>query len=279
MSQSVVSEAVANLEDALQVRLLDRRPHGVEPTVYAEALLRRGTAVFDELREAIKDIELLSDASAGEVRVACPEIVAAGLMAGVVERLSKSHPHIVMRIVDATVASLEFRQLRERDVDLVVTRVPSGFSDEDLSVETLFDDPHVVVAGAGSRFARRRGLTLADLADEPWILPPSPVVLEVLGEAFAAAGLRVPAERISTSSIPLRSQLLATGRFLTVLPHSALRFTARQWPVRALAVPLKAKPRPIAIVSLRNRTVGPAVQLFVDELRAAARSFAPRARA
>jgi DNA-binding transcriptional LysR family regulator len=276
MSQSVVSEAVANLEDALQVRLLDRRPHGIEPTVYAAALLKRGTVVFDELREAIKDIELLSDATHGEVRIACPEILSAGLLAGVVERFTQRHPQAVVRLSDANVASLEFRQLQERNVDLVVTRVPSGFADDDLDVEILFDDPHVAVAGVASRWVRRRRLTLADLAGEPWILPPSPVVLDVFEEAFAAEGLDAPAARISTSSILMRSRLLATGRFLTVLPRSVLRYTAKPWPVRALPVELKAAPRPIAIVTLKDRTISPAVQLFVEELRAAAKAFAPR---
>jgi DNA-binding transcriptional LysR family regulator len=54
MSQPSISEAVAKLEDTLRVRLLDRGPRGIEPTIYARALLKRGSVVFDELREAIK---------------------------------------------------------------------------------------------------------------------------------------------------------------------------------------------------------------------------------
>jgi hypothetical protein len=37
MSQSAVSEAIANLEQALQVRLLDRSPQGIAPTIYADS--------------------------------------------------------------------------------------------------------------------------------------------------------------------------------------------------------------------------------------------------
>src|SRR5215475_8136595 len=69
-SQSVVSEAIANLEGALRVRLLDRNPRGIVPTLYAQALLKRGNAVFDELKQGVKDIEFLADPSTGEVRVA-----------------------------------------------------------------------------------------------------------------------------------------------------------------------------------------------------------------
>ena len=55
------------------MRLLDRSPRGVEPTIYAEALLKRGDVVFDELRQGIRDIEFLTNPAAGEVRIGCPE--------------------------------------------------------------------------------------------------------------------------------------------------------------------------------------------------------------
>src|SRR3954463_8533266 len=69
MSQPAVSAVVANLEGALGVKLFDRHPQGVVPSVYGEALLRRGTAAFDELKQGIRDIEGLADPSAGEVHV------------------------------------------------------------------------------------------------------------------------------------------------------------------------------------------------------------------
>ena len=79
MSQPAVSEAIASLEATLQVRLLDRGPRGIEPTIYAQALLKRGTVVFDELRQGIRDIEYLADPATGEVRIGCPESLAAGM--------------------------------------------------------------------------------------------------------------------------------------------------------------------------------------------------------
>jgi DNA-binding transcriptional LysR family regulator len=72
VSQPAVSDAIANLEAALAVRLLDRGPQGVKPTIYADALLKRGDVVFDELRQGIRDIEFLANPAAGEVRVDVP---------------------------------------------------------------------------------------------------------------------------------------------------------------------------------------------------------------
>jgi DNA-binding transcriptional LysR family regulator len=185
-SQSVVSEAIANLESALRVRLLDRSPKGIEPTIYAKALLKRGDIIFDELREGIKDIEALADSTSGEIRIACTEFLAAGLITDAIDGFSLRYPESVCRVADVDSTTLDYRQLHERSVDLMVTRIPNALSDDDLTIEILFDDPHFVVTGAKSEWASRRSVTLADLVDEPWIIPASLVVNEILREAFDA---------------------------------------------------------------------------------------------
>jgi len=272
-TQSVVSDAIANLESALGVRLLDRSAKGVEPTVYAKTLLKRTDVVFDELRAGVKDIEALASSTSGEVRIACPEFLAGGLIPDAVDGFSRLYPDIVCRVTDVDSTTLEFRQLQERSADLMVARVPASFSDDDLSVETLFDDPHVIVVGADSPWAGRRSVTLADLAGEPWIIPASLIVRDILAEAFEAERLKVPDGRIVSSFVLMRNHLLATGRFLTVLPVSVLQYNARQWGLRALPIKLGGRPRPIAIVMLKNRSVSPSVRLFVEHLRGTAKSY------
>jgi DNA-binding transcriptional LysR family regulator len=272
-TQSVVSDAIANLETALGVRLLDRSTRGVEPTIYAKTLLKRVNVVFDELREGVRDIEALADSTAGEVRIACPEFLAGGLIPDVVDGFSRRYPNIVCQVAEADATTLEFRQLQERIVDLMVARVPAAFSDDDLNIEILFDDPHVVVVGAKNPWMKRRNVTLADLAGEPWIIPASLIVREIMKEAFAAQGLSVPEGKIISSFVLMRNHLLATGRFLTVLPISALKYNAKQWQLRALPIKLGTKPRPIAIIMLKNRSVSPAVQLFIEQLRQTAKNY------
>ena len=107
MSQSAVSEAIAHLEDALRVRLLDRSARGIEPTIYANVLLKRGHAVFDELQQGIKDIEFLTDPSAGEVRLACTEMLSYGFLPAVIDQMSRRHPQVAVRVTPLNTESLE----------------------------------------------------------------------------------------------------------------------------------------------------------------------------
>jgi DNA-binding transcriptional LysR family regulator len=271
MSQPAVSEAIANLEDALRVRLLDRSSRGIEPTIYAHALLKRGKVVFDELREGVRDIEFLADPTAGEVRVVSGNMLAAGLLPAVIARFSRRYPQIVVRMMQASTETLEFRELRDRKVDLMLARLPKTVMADDLDIEMLYDDPHRVVVGARSPWARRRKVTLAELVDEPWIFTPNQVVTEMIDEAFKARGLEVPRARVSAGPLLLRNHLLATGRFLTALPDSVLRYNAKQWSLKVLPIDLGVVPRSVAIITLRNRTVSPVVQLFIDHVRAVAK--------
>jgi len=155
MTQSAVSRSIAELERAVGVSLLDRNARGVEPTAYGRALLDGGTAVFDDLRQAVKNIQFLADPAAGEVRIGSIVPVAASLVAAVVDRVSRRHPRIVFHLVTAQTDALH-RELHERKLDLLVARKLGSAADERQDFEFLFDESHVVAAGTQSPWARRR---------------------------------------------------------------------------------------------------------------------------
>jgi DNA-binding transcriptional LysR family regulator len=100
ISHPVVSRSISDLEHTLGVRLLERNPRGVELTAYGRAMLNRSHAAFDELRQGVKDIEFLSDPTAGEVRIGTTPAIAASFVSAVIDRLSRRYPRIVFRVVD-----------------------------------------------------------------------------------------------------------------------------------------------------------------------------------
>jgi DNA-binding transcriptional LysR family regulator len=276
VSQSAVSEVIANLEHTLGVRLLDRSSQGVEPTMYGDALLKRAIAAFDELKQGISDIEFLADPTAGELRIGCAESVAAAIVTPVGRKLYQQYPRVILHVEQLTTPTLELPRLRERSLDIVLARLvkPIANEDNDLNVDTLFNDQSVVVAGSHSRWSRRRQIDLAELVNEPWVLPPPDSWNStIIAEAFRARGLDAPKICSITYSVHLRASLSATGPFLTALPISMLRSNASRYSVKILPVDLPPRPWPVAIVSLKNRTLSPVAQLFVDHVRAFAKSM------
>ena len=168
VSQPAVSEVIANLEHVVGVRLLDRTSQGVVPTIYGRALLKRSAADFDELRQAIRDIEFISNPTSGELRLACPESVAAAVLPPVIDELSRKYPLVTLHVTQVKSPSQQFAELRERNLDVVLARLlPAPTEDlDDLNVDVLFNDKLVVVVGANSPWARRRKIVLSDLVDE-----------------------------------------------------------------------------------------------------------------
>src|SRR5215510_16377577 len=235
VSQPAVSDAIANLEAALAVRLLDRSPQGVKPTIYADALLKRGDVIFDELRQGIRDIEFLANPKVGEVHVGCSETLMTGFLPAVIECLSRRYPEIVVHAVNVQPSATEYRQLRDREVDLMLGRIFEPVSHDEVHTEILFEDRYLVVAGAASQWARRRKITLAELVNEPWIdMPQTSIFGSLLTAAFFAHGLPAPRKSVVSFSHHLRNELLATGRFLTIVAGSVLEANAEGWNLKAL---------------------------------------------
>jgi len=272
VTQPAVSEVVAGLEDAFGVRLFDRGPLGVEPTVYGRALLKRGVAAFDELRQGIRDIEFLVDPTKGEVRLGCTDSLAGGLLAPFVEKFCRRYPGVVITVEPIQMPTLALPELHARKLDVVVSRLSKPQADDPfgdgLDVEILFEDEAIVAAGANSRWARRRKITLADLRDASWVgTPQDTLTRTLLDRAHQSANLPPPAMRVTTYSVQLRAHLLATGDFLAAMPKSMLKLNDECRGLKQLPVGLPGPRFPVAIVTLKGRTVTPAVGLFLDMLR------------
>ena len=263
VSQPVVSRAIADLEHALGIRLLDRTPHGVEPTVYGRTLLIRGLAVFDELRSSVKDIKFLTDPTAGELRIGSTQGIANGVLVAILDRLSTQRPRLAFQVKVGDTAALLTHDLRERNIDLFFGRL-WDIKEDDLNTEILFEEPFFVVAGINSRWARCRKLALKDLTGEAWALPPADSNAGALfREPFRASGLAIPHVAVASYGHHLTNALVSTGRFLTMLPGAYLKFNGKRFGLKALPVKLPVPPQPIGIVTLKNRTLSPLAQLFV----------------
>jgi DNA-binding transcriptional LysR family regulator len=131
------------------------------------------------------------------------------------------------------------------------------------------------VAAAENPWSRRRRVGLADLMNEPWTLPPPDSPHGAWAAAdFRAAGLDVPRATVITYTDIARVALVTKGRFLTIAGASAV--TGFHTTIKALPIELTAHAS-AGIVTLKNRTLTPVAQLFLDCAREGAKAM-PRRR-
>jgi DNA-binding transcriptional LysR family regulator len=223
VSQPAVSKAVADLEHATGLRLLDRSRQGAEATPYGAALINCGVAIFDELRHGIQEIDFLADPTAGELRIAATEWLAAAVVAPVIERFNRQYPRMTFHVVSGDLDTQLYRTMLERNVELAISRIARPLP-EKYSAETLFHDSLVVAAGIDNPLTRRRRIELAYLMDEAWVLQP----LERFFWCAGRRGLSWGRDRVSAAHGRHHlAQSAQRNACHWTFPHSSPRFLAQ----------------------------------------------------
>jgi DNA-binding transcriptional LysR family regulator len=114
ISQPAISKAIADLEHTIGLRLLDRSRLGIEATEYGRALVRRAIAIFDELKQGVKELEYLADPAVGELRIGTSESMAAGILPVILHQFSRRYPRVRVHVAQVVFAPTQYRELRDR---------------------------------------------------------------------------------------------------------------------------------------------------------------------
>jgi DNA-binding transcriptional LysR family regulator len=205
-------------------------------------------------------------------------VLAEGFVMAVIERLSQYYPRVVYQLMPSGRLAV-CNELRARRFELGFMGGLEPGQQEDIDAEVLFEEPLIVVAGLDNPWVRRRKITLADLINEPWTWsPPGGVIHSSVVNAFRASGLEPPRPTILTEAINVRARLAATRGFLTVAYASMLTFPAKHEWLRPLAVELPNTHLPVGMIRLKNRTLSPLAQLFIECARDIAKPLPKRKR-
>jgi DNA-binding transcriptional LysR family regulator len=161
MSQPAISKAIADMEHVLGASLLERSSRGVELTESGRILVARGRVIFDEVREGLKDIAAVADPTQGDLRIGIADVLTV-VVAEIIADLSSKYPRVTYQVT-INDADTTLRQLRERELDVVLTRWNPATTPDDLSFEILFHSPLAVLANKSHPLAKRKKLNLKDL--------------------------------------------------------------------------------------------------------------------
>ncbi|HUP86530.1 MAG TPA: LysR family transcriptional regulator [Acidimicrobiales bacterium] len=237
--QSNVSTHIARLEKELGATLVDRSAGRL--TEEGQAVVDRARRIEAELEAIIADVASMRSNVTGRVRVGIIGTTARWLVPKLLDEMGDRHRGVAMEIVDATSTSLE-PQLVNGRLDLAVVNLP--LPAPELTTSPLFDEDLLLFVPAGSPFAERGALDVADLADIELFLPPRGTSFrDLLDAAAKKAGITLRA-RAELDGLRLIASLAIAGQGAAVLPSTA--------------VPehLQGETRPITVTGLPRREVG-----------------------
>ena len=270
MTQPAASKQIKDLEEMLDVRLFERLPRGMEPTIYGETMIRHARMALTSLALAHDDIVALRAGLAGQVEVGVIMSPAMGLLPRAIARIKEQAPLLRIGVPVESSNVLLVKQQRGT-LDIMIGRNLEKDESTGLIYEELTEEPACAVVRPGHPLLENRQLELKDIADRPWILPPPGSILRHRFDMmFRRAGLAPPVNVVDTTALLLITALLQQTDSLHVMPQEVAQYYASLNVMRILPIELPCKMDAFGIIRQQDHLLSPGADLLLKAVRAAA---------
>ncbi|WP_426105092.1 LysR family transcriptional regulator [Massilia sp. TSP1-1-2] len=270
MTQPAASKQVKDLEEMLDVRLFDRLPRGMEPTMYGETMIRHARMALTSLALAHDDIVALKAGLAGQVEVGVIMTPAMSLLPRAIANVKKVAPMLRIEAhVEASNVLLD--RLQRGTLDFMIGRILEKENSSGLVYEELTEEPACAVVRVGHPLLQVEKLSLEDIYDKAWILPPHGSILRHRFDMmFRRAGLDVPVNVVDTTALLLITALLQQTDSLHVMPVDVAHYYASLNVISVLPIELPCKMDAFGIIRQKDHLLSPGAELLLKAVRAAA---------
>ena len=273
MTQPAASKQLKDLEDMLDVRLFERLPRGMEPTLFGEAMIRHARMALTSLSAAHEDIVALKKGIIGQVEVGAIMTPAMGLLPKAIARIKLKAPLLRIGVqMDSSKVLLDM--LQRGTLDFMIGRILDEQGATGLNYEELTVEPACAVARVGHPMLKDDNLQLADLATQAWILPPPGSVLRHRWDLmFRRAALEPPANAVDTTSLLLITALLQQTDSLHVMPVEVARYYASLNVLSILPIELPCTMDAFGIITREGHLLSPGARQLLQEIRTVAKDI------
>lgn len=270
MSQPAATKMLQEVEETLGVTLFDRQPKGLVPTAFGDSLVNYAQLMMSDLDNLREKLVALKHGAVGEIAVGTTRAPTPALITQAIVELKRRFPLLTISIhVDTSDELLQM--LEQGKLDIVLGRIADHSEHAGVNFEELDRETLSVVVGSHHPLARAERLTLADLADSPWILQPVRSSMRNLMELmFRQYGIPIPRNLVETASVLTTTTLLRSTDMVAVLSDSIARDYAEIGWLRILPVDIELRLEPYGIITRKERFPAPAVATFQECLRSLA---------
>ncbi|AMM16223.1 LysR family transcriptional regulator [Burkholderia sp. PAMC 28687] len=272
MTQPAASRLLKELEDVLEVRLFDRTPHGMHPTLYGEVMIRHARMVLSNLSQAHDEIAALRAGLVGQVQIGAIAAAAATMVPLAIARVKASYPQLQIWLQVET-SDVMLPLVAQGHLDIMVGRVleRQGQFKDAVRYEPIAEEPLCVVVRPGHPLASASTLTMADIVSEGWVLhPPGSVLRHRFDMVFSQIGLAAPDNVVNTNNIVAISGILLQSDMLAVMPEEVARQYEEFGTLKRLAIELPCRMDAFGIITRQTRLLSPAATVVLRALHDAA---------
>lgn len=219
VTQPAVSKLLAQFEARTGLQLFERVRGRVAPTPQAMRLYEEVDRIFAGLHQVERAVDLVKREERGQLIVGVLPALSGHFIQQATMRFLQQHPNVFVSIkVRASVILADWLATRQIDVGLLNTRVDHP----ELDLEPFLIEPLACLLPPSHRLARRRSVSIADLAGEPFVSFDGEVeIRRVVDRLFAQAGLQ-PNHVLEATTAPTLCEFVAAGLGVSVVhPHMA----------------------------------------------------------
>jgi DNA-binding transcriptional LysR family regulator len=272
LTQPAVSKSLVEIERLLELDLFVRSTRGTEPTAYGATVVRFARSVLADFARTRDEIAAVASGAAGRVSVGAMVVATPGLLSRAVALLKARSAQTTVLVEEGDLTRL-LPRLRVGELDLFVGRLEPGYAAPDLVTEALYDEAMAIVARPDHGLAAARKPGWAELAQQPWVMPPPWASSRIkLNQMFYKHGLVPPANIVETASFLVTLSFLRDHGALAFVAQSVARHLEREGLAKALRVKVDIELPPVGLITLRQRLRTPACEQLMDCLRRAART-------
>lgn len=269
IAQPALSRSIRSLEEQLGITLFERGNNGIQITKFGEALLRHAKVIDASLRFATEEIDEMRGLGVGSIRIGIGPLEGYTIAHLAIDRLLTRHPDLDITIIEGPYDFLE-AQLLSGKVDFMLGPSPQDNLNHGLSWEILAHIRRVVVVRSRHPLARKKRLTLADVAGALWVTPRNGTMARArLDNVFLQHALPPPKSAIkayTTASATIVALLLQRD-LVALLPRALIKHELRQKQVKELAIDTKLFTTAVVLTQREPNRYPPVCQELMMEIR------------
>lgn len=266
ITQPALSRIVRRLEDQLGVQLFERRTTGMELTAFGQALLPHATVLSEEAAVAIEQINSLRGLGHGTLRVGAVGSIAVTVLPAVLERMLGQWPKLHVQITEAVEDVLE-TALTHNTIDVAISGTMPESEDIMQVAEARFTDTYSVISAANHPLQKRRGLTIRDVLNVPWVMPSTEAEpRRQFNALMASLGVVPPRVVVETRSPGVIKAMIAQTDYLGWLPQPLFATERQAGLIRPLPLREMAFQRRFFVYRRRRSVMPPPLSKFLEML-------------